>query len=256
MASGQAYCFQPPSSKMEIVSLLAARHNVSRYLELCTPTTGTCYGQLDRRLLMAAHRLMYNCPDDFDDGLAIDFRSTSHSITECLAEIGSRGLRYDIILVDPYHEYETSHRDLSQAFRLIDDGGFLVVHDCLPLTAEVATPTFKTGAWCGVTYKAYLDFVSVRPDLDYRTVDVDYGCGVVRKLQPQSSWMAFARTAQDWWLTARADERHRQQRLLWRQWRENGRDFDRSFQFFDAHKERLLKLVSREEFLAYLQDDV
>src|SRR5581483_3530750 len=153
-----------PSSKMEIIALLAARHGLKRYLELCTPTTGNYYDELDRRLVPVAHRLMYRCPDAFDDGAVIDFRSASVDIGQCLDEISRKQLRYDIILVDPFHEYEASYRDLQAAFSLVDDGGFLVVHDCLPPNAEFAIPTFTPGGWCGVTYKAYLDFVDARPD--------------------------------------------------------------------------------------------
>jgi hypothetical protein len=118
---------------------------------------------------------MYNCPAGFDDGFAIEFRSESLDISRCLAEINRKRLRYDIILVDPWHEYDTSSRDLGVAFDLIDEGGILVVHDCLPPNAAVATPGFVPGCWCGLTYKAYLDFVCGRRDLNYQTIDTDYG---------------------------------------------------------------------------------
>ena len=57
----------------------------------------------------------------------------------------------------------------------------MIVHDCRPPNGEVAVPDPLPGEWCGTTYKAYLDFVLERPDLDYVTVDTDYGCGVVTK---------------------------------------------------------------------------
>jgi len=62
-------------TKMEIVGHLAARHGFSRYLELCTATTGNRYDRLDRTVLTTAHRLIYNCPADFDDGFGVDFRA-------------------------------------------------------------------------------------------------------------------------------------------------------------------------------------
>ena len=45
----------------------------------------------------------------------------------------------------------------------------------------MASPTPIGGEWCGVSYKAFLDFVLSRNDLDYCTVDIDYGCGVIFK---------------------------------------------------------------------------
>jgi hypothetical protein len=226
------------SPKMEIIGRLAARHGFRRYLELCCPTTGNYYAALDRSILTTAHRLMYNCPTGHTDGLAIDFRSESLDISRCLAEIEGRRLRYDIILVDPFHEYDTSYRDLEAAFALVDEGGIIVVHDCLPPSAELATPKFTSGSWCGVTYRAYLDFVRARRDLEYRTVDTDYGCGIIRKI------------GRPWYLPGFLPRR--EQRLLWSQWREASRDDDQAFQFFERHKSELLKLVSHEQFLASL----
>ena len=65
-----------------------------------------------------------------------------------------------------------------EAFRLIRADGMLVVHDCLPPRLEVTVPTYITGEWCGVSYQAYVDFISQRHDLAVYTVDTDYGCGV------------------------------------------------------------------------------
>jgi len=233
-----------PSPKMEIIAVLAARYGFRRYLELCSSTSGHFYGKVDRKILTTAHRLMYNCPPDFDDGLGIDFRSESFDISQCVAAINRNRFGYDIILVDPWHEYRTSIRDLRLAFDLIAEGGVLVVHDCLPPNHKVAAPEFVPGAWCGVTYKAYLDFVGGRRDLEYCTVDVIYGCGIVRKLN------------RPWWMrlnpksTLRRAE-HRQP-LLWKQWHEIGNDFDRAYRFFEEHKKELLNLMTADEFLATL----
>jgi hypothetical protein len=225
-------------TKMEIVGHLATRHGLSRYLELCTPTTGRLYDRLDRNVLTTAHRLIYNCPEAFDDGLDVDFRTEGFDIDTCLAEIRIRGQRYDIILVDPFHDYACSLHDLAAAFGLVEPGGFLVVHDCLPSSRAMAAPEYSHGEWCGVTYKAYLDFVSHRK-LDYRTVDTDYGCGVIRKPAPRDMLAGAGRSS-----SATRDHG------LWQEWHAIGNDFERAFGFLEAHKEPLLRLVRADEFLA------
>ncbi len=242
-----------PLSKMEIISRLAVRHGFTRYLELCTSKTGHFYRLLDRRALPTAHRLMYHCPADFEDGLAIDFRTEGMNIRECLSEISGKGLRYDIILVDPFHDYSSSYRDLSAAFDLLlDEGGMIVVHDCLPPNIAVAAPEVIEGEWCGVTYKAYLDFVFARR-LEYITVDTDYGCGIIRKLNHRSRWARSLRMAA-FFLDRDPQRRfeHRQSILLRQQWRDIGNDFDRAFSFFEKHQRRLLNLISSDEFLKML----
>jgi hypothetical protein len=104
-----------PVSKMEIVALLARKvaagqGAAARYLELCTPTTGNYFHLVDRASFAQVSRLMYRCPPDFDDGEPIDFRSESLDIAPCLKLLHRQGLRYDVILVDSYHEYKTSLR--------------------------------------------------------------------------------------------------------------------------------------------------
>ena len=124
---------------------------------------------------------MYRCPPEFDkDGLPIDFRSPDLDISECLRAVRASGIKYDAILVDPFHEYQPSARDIRDAFGLLAPAGTMIVHDCFPREEKIAGPDYVKGEWCGVTYKAYLDFVLARRDLIFCTVDTDYGCGVVR----------------------------------------------------------------------------
>jgi hypothetical protein len=219
-------------SKAELINHLAEIHSYRRYLEICTPTTGMLYARIDRSRLLC-HRLMYRCPEGFSDTLDIDFRSPDLDISACLHDIDERQLRYDIILVDPWHEYETSWRDLHAAFQLLEPGGTIVVHDCLPPNETIAAPLPKEGGWCGVTYRAYIDFVTGRRDLDYCTVNTDYGCGLIRKY-------ASPRDA-----SAEADSNQ----ALLDSWRRIGGDNALAFRFFEQNKEALLKLRSLEEFL-------
>jgi hypothetical protein len=222
-----------PCTKADLINHLAAVHGYRRYLELCSSTTGFRFALIDRSKL-ECHRLMYRCPDQYSDGLEIHFRSSDLDITECLREIGQRQLRYDIVLVDPFHEYESSLRDIAAAFDLILPGGTIVVHDCLPSSEDLAAPQFIPGAWCGVTYKAYLDFVTARDDLAYYTVDTDYGCGVIRK--PSGDLPSPMPTA---------TPEHRE---LIERWQRMVNDFESAFRFFQQNQRGLLKLRTTNEF--------
>ena len=220
-------------TKAHLINQLAAVHGYRRYLEICSFTTGLRFAEIDRSRL-ACHRLMYRSPDQHSDLVDVDLRAADFDISACLREIEQQQLRYDIVLVDPFHEYETSLRDLAVAFDLIVPGGTIVVHDCLPPNEAVATPQFIVGDWCGVTYKAYLDFVTTRTDLDYVTVDTDYGCGVIRKLSGDLSSPIAPMTPE-----------HRD---LIEQWRRIGNDFKSAFQFFQQYQHDLLKLRTVDEF--------
>jgi hypothetical protein len=147
-------------TKADLIIFMANGCGYRTYLEICTFTTGLRYAEIDRSKYQTCHRLMYNCPKDFDDGMPIDFRSVDFDIADCVKQIQQSGLRPDVVLVDPFHDYETSARDLATAIELVGNGGTVVVHDCDPPSEAVASPHLIEGTWCGVTYKAYLDLVS------------------------------------------------------------------------------------------------
>lgn len=135
-----------------------------------------------------------------------------------------------------------------QFFDLLDDGGFLVVHDCLPATRAGATPRFQIGAWWGTTYKAFLDFVLQTPSLDYVTLDCDHGCGLIVK--NRSFATVFEPMADLDWLPPRPDAQ------LVNRWRALGPDFDAAYDLFEAEHQALLRLVPAERFVALFPDEM
>ena len=87
-------------------------------------------------------------------------------------------------------------------------------------------PKYIPGEWCGVSYQAYVDFISQRHDLAAYTVDTDYGCGVIRKLaepSPESATSAGVDLLGDW--------------------RSKRGDPMEAFAFLQAHKQVLLNLI-------------
>lgn len=219
-------------TKADIINFWGKVRGYRTYLEICTPTAGGRYAEIDRSKYQTCHRLMYRCPIDFADGIEIDFRSADLDIDDCVKQIHNKKLRYDVVLVDAFHEYEPSLRDLKTAIELVGDGGTVVVHDCDPPSEELACPHFIPTSWAGVTYKAYLDFVMGHDDLDYFTVDTDWGCGIIRRRNRNAAQVI------------RLDN----ERLM-ENWRRLGNDFHSAFHFLKANKEPLLNLISLGEFM-------
>ncbi len=212
--------------KMEIVNLLSAFHGYTSYLEISTATTGGEFRWIDVSLLTKSHRLAYNVSTEFDDGAPIEFRSATLDIAQCVAELDRRGARYDIVLVDPYHDYECSYRDLELAFRVLDDGGTIVVHDVLPpSTGRIINQTFVPGTWCGLTFIAYVDFLMKETPV-FCTVDCDYGCGIVTKERQNDTFAGL----REGWQNARANH-------------------EQAFRFLSRHKHRLLNLQTAGDFV-------
>jgi hypothetical protein len=243
---GQAQILRAPIigwTKMDLINELAAIHGYRSYLEICTPTTGTLYGDLDRGRYSLSHRLMYRWRDQFDDGMAIDFRSSSLDSGEGASAIRASGNTYDVILVDPFHEYEASAQDLREACKLIKPTGTIVVHDCNPEEEALVTPQYRDGSWCGLTYKAYLDMMLESVRLQSCTVDTDHGCAIIRRRPLMSRLRLIASRALG---PIGGGNRSR----LLREWRRVGKDDAAAFRLLKAQTKSLLNLVTVEEFLA------
>jgi hypothetical protein len=236
-------------TKADLINELGSIRGYRSYLEICTPTAGRLYRMVDRARY-TCHRLMYRYPATLidklmylariRDGMPIDFCTSDLDISECVRKIRARKLSYDVILVDSFHEYRQTTRDIADATRLLNPGGTIVVHDCFPRDVALAAPGFVNGAWCGVVYKAYLDIVLSRKDLDYCTVDTDFGCGIIRVNGGDRPLSRLAERA-----GAAQDKDH-----LVDKWKRFGDDYTAAFAFLSENAATLLNLVSVDEFLA------
>ena len=241
---------------MDLINELAAIHGYGSYLEICTYTTGRLYGDLDRRPFTISHRLMYCCPEGYDDGLPIDFRSATSEIDTQLTALRASGVNYDLILVDPFRDYEQSLRDLGVARSLLTAKGTIVVHDCRPPDRELASPEFLVGAWCGVTYKAYLDFMLEAEDLKFCTVDVDHGCGIIRRRPPPAPAPVPRKRILDRLrrpptappMVASLDTPDAGSSVM-TAWKQVGDDYEAAFRLIEAYPKSLLNLQPLEDFL-------
>ncbi len=237
-------------TKADVVNTLGALNGWRRYLEFGALTTGGQYSEIDRGQFTTCHRLSYLCLRPPEDGLPVDFQSDGIDIADCIRRIDERRLRYDVILVDPWHSYEASVRDLAAGYYLLAEGGAMIVHDCLPTGEDQVTPEFHRGLWCGLTYKAYLDFVIKYSPLDYYTIDTDFGCGLIRRTVPPKELLRRAapprppspRTAKT------------EHDPLVEQWTSLGHDHAAAFRFFRLHFRHLLRLRTTDEFLGIERD--
>jgi hypothetical protein len=242
-------------NKVDVVHHLAGAFGYRRYVEIATPTTGRRFDEIDRRRLPVRHLMLYRCTGMTCERLFARFATTESVSARLFEKMERTGKTYDVALVDPYHTYACSRDDIGRTLSAVRDGGAVVVHDCLPPRRELTAPEFMVGDWCGVTYKAFIDVVLDRGDLDYATVDTDYGCGVLFKGALSASQRrrldeaVCARAARDGApeVTDPTDE-------LRRDWSAAGDNFERAFTLLETHSHALLRLVSVDGFRQALGD--
>lgn len=89
---------------------------------------------------------------------------------------------YDLIVIDPYHEYNISYDNFNLLLSFLNDDGCIISHDCCPSNVNLSIPTFTRGSWSGQTYLALVKFAYNNPELFYSLLDIDTGIGIISKI--------------------------------------------------------------------------
>ncbi len=96
---------------------------------------------------------------------------------------------YDVIFIDGLHYYKQVLKDIKNSLKILNNDGFILVHDCLPRTfAHQAVPRYRA-SWNGDVWKS---IVELRKDinLDIITCKIDFGVAIIRKKKSTSSQFA------------------------------------------------------------------
>lgn len=124
-----------------------------------------------RSKINADARLFFETSDDFFAG---------HDVRAVLD-----GNPIDLAFIDGMHLFEFALRDFRNVEAAATPESVVLIHDCLPTSAAMATRERGTAMWTGDTWKLVCILREFRPDLDVRTVAVKgSGLGIVRNLDP------------------------------------------------------------------------
>jgi hypothetical protein len=103
---------------------------------------------------------------------------TSDSFFELIK--GHDDIKYDIIFIDGLHHADQVEKDIKNALNHIVKDGFILLHDCNPVSYEAQLVPRQTVAWNGDVWKAFVDFKAHYPMMECSVVDTDFGVGVIK----------------------------------------------------------------------------
>jgi hypothetical protein len=78
------------------------------------------------------------------------------------------------------HHSDQVIKDIENSLKFLNDGGTIIVHDCLPKTELEQIIPRETKVWTGDVWKAWLEYRK-RNDLRMFVFDVDYGIGIIQR---------------------------------------------------------------------------
>lgn len=87
---------------------------------------------------------------------------------------------FDIVFIDGLHHSEQVDKDIENTIKFLTDDGFIILHDCNPLTEEVQIiPRKKSGVWNGDVWKSVVKFRNSDTELGCVVLDTDHGLGII-----------------------------------------------------------------------------
>lgn len=158
--------------RYDIINYLIDKYNLINYLEI-----GVFNGENIRKI----HALHKDGVDPGIEGIIItevNFPMTSDNFFDLIK--GHDDIKYDIIFIDGLHHSEQVKNDIENSILHIKNGGFIILHDCNPVSYEAQIVPRKTVAWNGDVWKAYVSFKKFNPDVKCCVIDTDFGVGVIQ----------------------------------------------------------------------------
>jgi hypothetical protein len=188
-------------NRIELIKGLFTRNSLSTYLEI-----GSCRGDslfpipAQTKIAVDPHfriplrkKLRWILSDPRNARIHYVRKESERFFREDRQLLASSG-PVDVCLVDGLHTFRAALRDVLDCLEVVREGGWIVMHDCLPPHAASALPLDGfpdhgemdripgwDGVWCGDVWKAVAYLRRHHSDVaDVWVGDCDFGLGIVR----------------------------------------------------------------------------
>ena len=159
--------------RYDLTNYLIEQYNFVDYLEI-----GVAFGKCVRNVKVKNKDAVdpvveanVRCPE-------INYEMTSNEFF-ALEKIQNK--KYDVIFIDGLHETTQVDIDIQNSLKHLNEGGFILLHDCNPVSYESQLVPRQATAWNGNVWKSIVKLRCSDVDLDINVVDTDYGVGVISK---------------------------------------------------------------------------
>ena len=88
--------------------------------------------------------------------------------------------KFDLIFIDGLHHYAQVKKDIVHSLKYLNNGGIILMHDCMPRDYYYQAVPRSQINWNGDTWKAFLEIRTVK-NLDAYCCYADEGIGIILK---------------------------------------------------------------------------
>lgn len=148
--------------RWDIINYLIKKYNLKSYLEIGVQNK-ICFNKIECSKKISV---------DPDKSAQATFIETSNDF------FSHNKFKFGIIFIDGLHEFKQCSADITNSLLSLSEGGFIVIHDCNPITELMQKVPREVKEWTGDVWKS---IVYMRHEKIVKTyvVDCDYGCAVI-----------------------------------------------------------------------------
>lgn len=160
--------------RYDIINYLIEKNNFLNYLEI-----GVFHGENIRKI-KAIHK------DGVDPGAEgviipeVNYPMISDEFFNLIKDHPE--IKYDIIFIDGLHHADQVEKDIKNSLKHLILGGYIVMHDCNPVSYEAQLIPRQTVVWNGDVWKSFVDFKLNNPSYPSCVIDTDFGVGVIHNI--------------------------------------------------------------------------
>jgi hypothetical protein len=161
--------------RFDIINHLIEKNGFLNYLEI-----GVFHGE-NIRMVKAAHK---DGVDPGHEGVIapeVTYPMTSDAFFNIIKDHPE--IKYDVIFIDGLHHANQVDTDIENALKHLVPNGYIVLHDCNPISFDAQKIPRETVVWNGDVWKSIVKLRLTKPDLSVRVVDTDFGVGIVNLAQ-------------------------------------------------------------------------
>lgn len=155
-------------TRTELINTLIKVHGFNCYLEIGVQKTANNFDKI-----IAEKKV---CVDP-DPKAEATFKVTSDVFFGVLDD----SEKFDLVFIDGLHEAQQVEKDIINSLRVLNDPGYIILHDCNPPTEKDQLVPRQQKIWYGDVWRAFVGFRLKYPKVYTFFFDHDCGLGVIRK---------------------------------------------------------------------------
>lgn len=171
----EKYCDDNASKRYDLINFLINEYDFKDYLEI-----GVNDGSCIRKINIENKDGVDPSPNS-ELGFGEPVPEINYQVTSDYFFDNYVYKKYDVIFIDGLHHSDQVDKDIQNSLRYLNDGGFILLHDCNPPEYEIQLVPRQTGIWNGDVWKSIVRLRCTDPNLEINVIDTDWGIGVIRK---------------------------------------------------------------------------